>query len=428
VDAPAPTVAGTLYDGTPANVAVDARGNRLRHVWRDASGDYWMRSRLTGDLHYLKQTRDTVVDSGRTDPLSPGGTDPVYSVKASYAMGRADGNTATGLGPMQGGGPSGFQHSAADVSCVSCHASWTNTCTGCHLGGRYDENNNFSNITGDRIAFEQNNADFVYQSPVPFQLGIGPSNEIVPIAPNTDAFFQYRDRQGDFSPIFAFSDRNGGGANPSAGHPSLSHNAMMPHSIRGKVNDDNEGPRYCVACHLTDTGLAAFGTEYDTLRDAMSSGDYSTLDQSFFDLLRDHIGRNPGNRLNSPLWVHQVAGLGSGLFLFNDQGGALNLLDNFAGRVGSGGTSPRNSWNPANVAFNLDRIVTETGESTGSNSHPMQVAGTNRDGAANTNMAGPLGARLIERLTDPTTGIVLDGWLDADGKPQGTAVPIVPDP
>ena len=33
-------------------------------------------------------------------------------------------------------------------------------------------------------------------------------------------------------------------------------------------------------------------------------------------------------------------------------------------------------------------------------------------------MAGPLGATLIRRLTDPDTGIVLDSWYDADGNPQ----------
>jgi hypothetical protein len=36
-------------------------------------------------------------------------------------------------------------------------------------------------------------------------------------------------------------------------------------------------------------------------------------------------------------------------------------------------------------------------------------------------MAGPLGAALIRRLTDPATGIVLDSWLDANGTPRGDA-------
>ena len=36
-------------------------------------------------------------------------------------------------------------------------------------------------------------------------------------------------------------------------------------------------------------------------------------------------------------------------------------------------------------------------------------------------MAGPLGGRVIQKLTDPVTGKVLDSWLDADGNPQGNA-------
>ena len=30
------------------------------------------------------------------------------------------------------------------------------------------------------------------------------------------------------------------------------------------------------------------------------------------------------------------------------------------------------------------------------------------------NMSGPLGALLVQRLTDPISGIVLDSWLDSD--------------
>ena len=37
------------------------------------------------------------------------------------------------------------------------------------------------------------------------------------------------------------------------------------------------------------------------------------------------------------------------------------------------------------------------------------------------NLAGPLGAALIRRLSDPTTGIVLDSWIDADGVARGGA-------
>ena len=32
---------------------------------------------------------------------------------------------------------------------------------------------------------------------------------------------------------------------------------------------------------------------------------------------------------------------------------------------------------------------------------------------------------LLEKLTDPSTGVVLDSWLDADGNTQGQAADFV---
>ena len=130
-----------------------------------------------------------------------------------------------------------------------------------------------------------------------------------------------------------------------------------------------------------------------------------------FNLLKQHIGQNPGNQLNSPIWVHMVAGLGSGLYLFDKDGCPQNPLDTFAGRKGCNNVAPATQFNPANVVFNLDRLVLKTGISTSSSNHPMLSPGALpalRDGSLDPNMAGPLGATLIQRLTDPTTGIVLD--------------------
>jgi len=419
VDAYAPTVAGTTYDGQPAQLAVDAAGNPLRHVYRDANGDYFLRSRLTGAVHYVCQTMDVVVDSGKQHPDTG---EPIYTAAGSFAMGRDDGQAATGLGPQQAGPHAGFSH-ADNVSCAACHSSWTNTCIGCHLVGEYDTGNNFSNITGDRIVFREKFADFVYQTPVVFQLGVGTDNKVQPITPNTETFFKWEDRNNDQSEVFAFTDRNGGGNNPSkAAFPALSHNVMMPHSIRGRVDDDNEGPRYCVACHLTTDGVAAYGKQkYLDFRQAMIDGDFAALD---FEELRQHIGLNPGNQLDSPLWVHQAVGLGSGLFLFDEHGCPVNDLDEDDDRKGCGGVSPKDQFDLANVRYNLDRIVDENGRSMGSNNHPMQDPGQGpnlRDGAENPNLSGPLGRTLIEKLSHPDLGVQLDAWIDADGQPRGGA-------
>lgn len=421
LDAYASTVAGANYAGVSGQHAVDGEGNVLKHVVRENDGNYYLYSRLTGTKHYIPQTRDTAVD---TDAQNPFTLQDVYSDAASYAMGRIDASLDNGLGPIQqGSSHAGFSHTDR-MDCASCHSSWTNTCMGCHLEGEYDEGNNFSNITGDRIVFEEDNADFTYQSPLPFQLGIGEDGKVTTFSSNTKVFFRYEDRNNDLTPRFSFSDRNGQGANPADVFPSLSHNAMMAHSIRGRVDADNEGPRYCVACHLTDDAITNFGSQYDAFRTAMQTNDFAALD---FGLLQQHIGENTGNQLNSPFWVHMVAGLGSGVFLFDDQGRPVNPLDNDNQREPDD-IAPASVFDVADVAFNLDRIVTETGATTSSNNHPLEpvAAPTSlRDGASDLGMSGPLGFSLLRMLADPDNGLVLDSWYDADGQPQGQAGTVV---
>jgi hypothetical protein len=182
-----------------------------------------------------------------------------------------------------------------------------------------------------------------------------------------------------------------------------------------------------VACHLTNDGLAAHGPEYDAFRTAMGTNDFASLE---FDLLAGHIGRNTGNQIDSPLWVHMVSGLGSGLFLFDENGCPVNPLDDNDNRFGCEGVSPADRFAVGNVAYNLDRIVEPTGVPNASNNHQFlePPVPNRRDGALDPNLAGPLGATLIRKLTDPLTGIVLDSWIDADGALQGDAPANVPPP
>lgn len=410
----APVVAGTAFDGTTADLAVDSKGNPLPHVRREADGHYYLYSKLTGARHYVTQTLDTVVDNQRRNTLTD---TPIYSPRASYAMGCVDGDPATGIGPQQAGGVTpDFCHSDS-MSCASCHSAWTNTCMGCHLEGEYNEGQNFSNITGERIVFRERNADFVYQSPLFFNLGIGPRNRIEQTSSNTKTFFKYRDRQGNFSKAFAFSDRNGQGN--SSTYSSLGHNAIMAHSIRGRVDANNEGPRSCTACHLTQDGLTNYGAEYDAFRTAIAGNNYGSLD---FNVLEQHFGQNTGNHLESPLYVHMVAGLGSGLFLFDENGCPTNPLDDDQDRKGCNDQAPSAIFDINNAFYDLDRIVRLNGLSTSSSNHVLlDVSVNRRDGAANPGMAGPLGASLVVRLTDPVNGIVLDSWVDSDGNLKGQA-------
>ena len=419
----AATTTGTNYAGQQATLGVDSGGNPLRHVEVDAQGDRWLTSKLDGRRHYISQVRDVIVDSGKLHPVT---NDPIYTAMGSYAMGRDDGLASTGIGPQQTGAPhAGFSH-LDSMNCAACHSSWSNTCVGCHLEGEYDEGNNFSNITGERIVYKQRFADFVYQSPVPFTLGIRADNKIGTSATNTKVFFTYNDLNGARSQTFAFTDRNGGGANPASGFPSLGHNAFLAHSIRGRVSATNEGPRYCVACHLTTNSVGTFGTQYAQFRSTLAANNFANLD---YNLLQQHIGRNPGNQLDSPFFVHMTAGLGTGLFLFGRNGAAQNPLDDNAARFGSGGVAPSTYFNAANVYYDLDRVVDSNGASNGSSNQPMlqPIVGPNRrDGSSDPNMAGPLGATLTRRLADPATGIVLNSWVDADRTRRGGAGAFIP--
>jgi hypothetical protein len=424
-DAYATTMVGTSYDGTVQDIAVDGKGHGLKHVVRESDGNYYLYSKLDGRKHFVPQTRDSVVDSGRKNPFT---NEDVYDPLASYAMGRADADPSNGIGPLQKNTPpTGFRHGDS-MSCATCHSSWANSCVGCHLKGEYNEGNNFSNITGERIVYRQTNADFTYQSVVPFQLGVDEHNRIAQVSTNTKVFYQYRDRARIFSRIFGFTDRNSDGNDPNKPYGSLGHNALMQHSIRGKVTSTREGPRYCVACHLTENSVAAGPKrdKYDAFRTAMAARNYGALDYA---MLKVEIGQNPGNQLDSPVFVHMVAGLGSGLFLFDQDGKPVNPLDNNANRIGCDGVAPATAWDPARVSLDLDRIVDQDGTSHASNNHSMldPGAGPNRrDGAADPGRPGPLGATLIQRLTDPDAGIVLDSWIDANGTLQGHASDFVP--
>jgi hypothetical protein len=427
----ATTQMGTTYDGVAAEVGVDNKGNELHHVYKTPDGKYWLKSRLDGAVHYIPQTRDTVVNSGVMHPTT---NQPVYSAKASYAMGRIDTDPSNGIGPRQTANVSdGFSH-ADNMDCVACHGAWTNTCMGCHLSGDYN-NNQFNNVTGQRQVYRQRTADFTYQSPLYFQLGVNTRGRITQFSANTKVFYRWRDQNGQFSRRFGFTDRNGGGTGAgTSGFPALSHNSIMAHSIRGRVTATNEGPRYCVACHLTTNALANFGAEYDTFRTAMETHQWDDLD---FNLLKNEFGKNTGNQHDSPFFAHMAAGLGTGLFLFDQYGAPVNPLDTFAGRKGTDNdpanpevtVAPKTTWdNDPNhadrVFYDLDRVVESTGVSNASSNHvwidPAHGPAL-RDGATDPDMAGPLGATIIRKLADPVNGIVLDSWLDANGNAQGDA-------
>ena len=76
----------TTYEGRQALCAVDRHGNVLRHVTYDpAAKNFFLRSRLDGSPHYVPQTRDTVVNTGKTHPVN---ATPIYSRRHRMPAGR----------------------------------------------------------------------------------------------------------------------------------------------------------------------------------------------------------------------------------------------------------------------------------------------------------------------------------------------------
>ena len=416
------------YQGQDQTCAVDRFGNVLKHVIKDPQDNFWLTSRVYGTLHYVPQTRDLTYNTNKSHPRTG---NQLYSPKAAYAMGRINGTP--GSGPVQTDPTlysQGFSHTD-DLDCASCHAAWTNNCIGCHLKGQYNANPAdffFSNITGERILIEEANADFVYQNPIPTYLGINSRGYITQISPAEKMFYRYEDLNGNESNVFAFSDRLGEGNNPNNqgrnAFPALAMNQMAPHSIRGRLDptSNSEGLRYCVTCHLTDNAIAQFGNEYAEFRQLYYDNNFDALvDNGFFDLLRTHIGLNTGNHLDSPFFVHMVAGLGTSLFLFDANGCPVNPFDANDNRQNCNNEAPADIFDVNNVAYDLDRIVEFDGQTNSTSIHPrLNNRGPRRDGN-NYMMAGPLNRGLLERLTDPDLGLVLDSWLDANGNEAGDA-------
>jgi hypothetical protein len=458
VDEYARTIPCENYDGESENCAVDAASNALRNTMKDSRDNYWLVSRVDGGIHYIPQTRDIVVNTDKSNPITG---KLVYSPKASYAMGRADQSLDNGIGPLQataGLVRNGFSHTD-NVDCIACHASWQNQCLGCHLRSEYNENlqqNLFSNLNGERIVIKQANADFTYISPLMTYLAVNNRNRVTATGAGMKVFYGYTDDQGTESNVFTFTDRRGVGARQQTDgnpHPGLSQYQMAAHSVRGRVTGTNEGVRYCVACHNTTAGVAAFGATYQRFLQLYNARDYEafaapindTATETMFDVLQEHIGQNPGNQLNSPFFVHMAAGLGSGLFLSDANGCPVNPLDDNTNRpicldANGNRTSPRALWeaNPAarvaQVRFDWDRLVEVNGITNASSSHPLTEFGANlRDGSQNDDLTGPLGRTLLNRLTniDPDAApigyvpLVLDTWITADGEVQGTNQDVV---
>jgi len=362
-----------MYAETDGTHILDQGGYPLTHTYRNNLGEYWLVSKLNGSVHYVPQVRD-IVDmtqaAGNGKQYPPGASrqgQPVYNFVASAAMGRFQQTQdfKDGLGPYQPTSndtiqmQNGFSHSDGyataqgtidgqkGLECYTCHAAWQNNCIGCHLDAFYDNNPNnyfYSQVSGERIYFNFN-ANFVYQNPVNFLLGINDRGRITPYQ-GLHRFFSYQDLNNNTSNRVSYSDRNGLGNDPQLRNPNrnalpaLQNQPFVPHSIRGRYSETEVGGRGCLDCHIANANQVNLWEGSDP------NNAYAPFTFDVTALYADYVNAVTFN-------VNQAYGLGTNLWLFDADGNAVVDTNNAA-------------------AYDLDRLVeANTGTTNSSSNHPL---------------------------------------------------------
>jgi len=214
-----------------------------------------------------------------------------------------------------------------------------------------------------------------------------------------------------------------------------------------------------VKCHLTNEGMAQYGQVYQLFAGIMNNRNYQALDDfvpipdgenaadyaefadfvdannneiMLFALVAKHAGLNPGNTLNSPINVHRMAGLSSGLFLTDEEGCPVNPIDANPNHPGCNGQTPQQRWaaflnGQIQISYNLDGVAEWNGVANSSCSDPMLTGQPSplRDGANHPDQCGPMGQRLLNKLAHPIDGLILRSWINADGQLQGGAATVI---
>jgi len=256
----------------------------------DSRPTFFLKSKLTGQQHYVYQVRDSVISQ------LPGARDPrtgerIYTKRADVAHGRWNGeeNLEDGLGiklldPSQPAGQTtreDFSH-ADTLECAACHATWGNMCYGCHLtlsdydpAGGQEPLSDYSNISGKLTPGKIIQKDVTFVSMLDIPLGINSNGKVQQFTPAGKLFFRhltFPDGADDFmsrsgsnygGSYRTYRDRLGFGNTQSAGlspqdldlggisnanansdrNAALAMNPLRSHTIQRK-------PRNCTQCHI----------------------------------------------------------------------------------------------------------------------------------------------------------------------------------
>jgi hypothetical protein len=389
IDAYAPNNGQNVLDqsGTPLTNIIVNNANR---------GDFWLVSKLTGRLHYIPQVKDTLnaTYAGGGGKVYPPGShrvgQPIFNWVSAYSKGRYQSaqDLRDGIGPEQPNNaaiqiPEGFSHidgyygaqvgeKNKGLECYTCHSAWQNNCIGCHLDAEYDDNQAnyfYSQVTGERIYFNVN-ANFVYQNPINFMLGINDRGKISPYQ-GLHRFFSYTDLNGDTSNRVSYADRNGLGNDPQLKNanrnqfPALQNQPFTPHTTRNRYTASAIGQRGCLDCHLPNANQVFITDQQNQTYDITNAvANYAA---------------------SAAVRIPESRGLGSNLWQFDADGNAVVDTNN----------AP---------VYDLDRLVEADGTSNSSSNHPLlDPLGANPDYVAfqdlnNARMARPFTQTLLQRL------------------------------
>jgi hypothetical protein len=310
------------------------------------------------------QTSQTLRDG--YGPIQPNNANLAADMRNNFSHGGGSFYTEDTTGTGQ------LTENEKGLECYTCHAAWQNNCIGCHLDANYDNNQaNFfySQVTGERIYFNFA-ANFVYQNPIDFLMGVNDRGRISPYQ-GLHRFYSYTDLNNNTSNRVSYSDRNGLGNDPQLRNaqrnalPALQNQPFTPHSIRGRWSQTEKGGRGCLDCHI-------------------GNADIDVTNQANATFALDAVYANYAAAI--AFNVRGAYGLGTNNWLFDANGDAVVDTNN----------AP---------AYDLDRMVEAvTGVSNSSSNHPLfDPANTNPDyiQQQDTNqalVARPLTAAVLTRL------------------------------
>jgi hypothetical protein len=343
----------------------------------------------TNEYRYIPQVKDTA------DPTSlavkPSTREIIYRQNTYVAHGRVTGQTTVtnqgpGVGPCMNGNfnrgncvangsslvPTGWSHlgvadrnieghtlqpneqNANGLACYTCHASWQNTCNGCHLT-LADNDGNTPRYAGSPISgvlslgFIQQ-GDFTWIGSQEWSMGINSRGKIAPTMPETKAFQRhitkdnqnynvtilgantnaaqaatgyktYRDRLGYGNVTNAFAATQGvqvgiktvdpyGNTDPSNitnfNHDprsdvngGLGAQAFMPHTVQNRTQVRN-----CQGCHFDLNGANnANQVAYATAQVGVNPNGYQAAQSGYIQFFQNEVTIR--NNTNQPVLLNQ---------------------------------------------------------------------------------------------------------------------------